>query len=71
MITLLAYSLNLVKEGSTTLEEVDRVTFTDAGLEAELKAKRKSGLTCTTCGAELQPEWIDCPYCMTPRFADL
>ncbi len=70
MKTLLAYSLNLVKEGHTTLEEVERVTFTDAGLEAELKAKRKSGLTCTTCAAELQPEWVDCPYCMTPRFSD-
>ncbi|MEL6786363.1 MAG: GspE/PulE family protein [Cyanobacteria bacterium J06607_15] len=68
MITILAYSLNLVKEGHTTLEEVERVTFTDSGLEAELKAKRKSGLTCNTCSAELQPEWLDCPYCMTPRF---
>ncbi len=70
MKTLLAYSLQLVKEGYTTLEEVDRVTFTDTGLEAELKAKRKSGLTCRTCRAELQPEWIDCPYCMTPRFSE-
>ena len=68
MITILAYSLNLVKEGHTTLEEVERVTFTDSGLEAELKAKRKSGLTCRTCSAELQAEWLDCPYCMTPRF---
>ncbi|NJK54772.1 MAG: type II/IV secretion system protein [Pleurocapsa sp. SU_5_0] len=68
MITILAYSLNLVREGQTTLEEVERVTFTDSGLEAELKAKRKSGLTCRTCRAELQPEWLDCPYCMTPRF---
>ncbi len=68
MITILAYSLDLVKEGHTTLEEVERVTFTDSGLEAELKAKRKSGLTCRTCRAELQPEWLDCPYCMTPRF---
>ena len=42
MTTLLAYSLNLVKNGYTTLEEVERVTFTDSGLEAELKAKRKS-----------------------------
>ena len=69
MITILAYSLDLVKEGQTTLEEVERVTFTDSGLEAELKAKRKSGLTCRTCSAELQPEWLDCPYCMTPRFS--
>ena len=70
MTTLLAYSLNLVREGYTTLEEVERVTFTDSGLEAELKAKRKSSLTCRTCRAELQPEWLDCPYCLTPRFED-
>jgi type IV pilus assembly protein PilB len=70
MKTLLAYSLDLVRQGSTTLEEVERVTFTDTGLEAELKAKRKSGLTCKTCDATLQPEWLDCPYCMTPRFQD-
>jgi type IV pilus assembly protein PilB len=69
MITILAYSLNLVREGHTTLEEVERVTFTDSGLEAELKAKRKSGLTCRNCKAELQPEWLDCPYCMTSRFS--
>jgi type IV pilus assembly protein PilB len=68
MVTLLAYSLNLVKEGHTTLEEVERVTFTDSGLEAELKAQRKSSLTCRTCGAEAQQDWIDCPYCLTPRF---
>jgi type IV pilus assembly protein PilB len=70
MITILSYSLNLVKEGHTTLEEVERVTFTDSGLESELKAKRKSGLVCRTCSAELQPEWLDCRYCMTPRFSD-
>ena len=68
MITLLAYSLNLVQQGYTTLEEVERVTFTDSGLEAELKAKRKTSLTCSSCGAETQQEWLDCPYCMTPRF---
>lgn len=70
MITILAYSLDLVKEGHTTLEEVERVTFTDSGLEAELKAKRKSGLICRTCDAQLKPEWLDCPYCMTSRFSD-
>lgn len=68
MTTLLSYSLNLVQQGYTTLEEVERVTFTDSGLEAELKAKRKSSLACRTCHAELQQEWLDCPYCMTPRF---
>lgn len=70
MVTLLSYSLNLVREGATTLEEVERVTFTDTGLEAELKAKRKTSLSCRTCNAELQQEWFDCPYCMTPRFHD-
>jgi len=70
MKTLLAYSLNLVRQGSTTLDEVERVTFTDTGLEAELKAKRKSSLTCRNCAAELRPEWLDCPYCTTPRFQD-
>ncbi|MBD1897398.1 GspE/PulE family protein [Coleofasciculus sp. FACHB-129] len=70
MKTLLAYSLDLVRQGYTTLEEVERVTFTDSGLEAELKAKRKSGLECVTCTAELKPEWLDCPYCMTPRFSE-
>lgn len=70
MKTLLAYSLQLVREGATTFEEVERVTFTDSGLEAELKAKRKQGLTCKTCHAELKPEMLDCPYCLTPRFLD-
>ncbi|AFY39250.1 type II secretion system protein E [[Leptolyngbya] sp. PCC 7376] len=68
MLSILAYSLDLVKEGYTTFDEVERVTFSDSGLEAELKAKRKTGLTCGTCAAELKPEWVDCPYCMTPRF---
>jgi type IV pilus assembly protein PilB len=68
MVTLLSYSLNLVQQGYTTLEEVERVTFTDSGLESELRAKRKTSLTCRTCGADNQPEWLDCPYCMTPRF---
>ncbi|WP_204139103.1 GspE/PulE family protein [Halomicronema sp. CCY15110] len=68
MKTLLAYSLNLVRQGYTTLDEVERVTFTDTGLEAELKARRKSSLTCETCHAELQQDWLDCPYCLTPRF---
>ncbi len=70
MKTLLAYSLELVIQSHTTLEEVERVTFTDSGLEAELKAKRKSSLECRSCHAELKPEWLDCPYCTTPRFQD-
>lgn len=70
MKTLLAYSLDLVRQGYTTLEEVERVTFTDTGVEDELRAKRKSSLTCRGCGAETKQEWFDCPYCLTPRFAD-
>jgi type IV pilus assembly protein PilB len=70
MQTLLAYSLSLVRQGLTTLEEVERVTFTDTGLEAEMRAKRKSVLSCRTCMAELKQEWLDCPYCLTPRFQD-
>jgi type IV pilus assembly protein PilB len=70
MKTLLAYSLDLVRQGYTTLEEVERVTFTDSGLEAELQAKRKTSLECRACNAELKLEWLECPYCMTPRFVD-
>jgi type IV pilus assembly protein PilB len=70
MKTLLSYSLNLVRQGSTTLEEVERVTLTDSGVESELKAKRKSSLTCRCCGAGLKQEWLDCPFCTTPRFQD-
>jgi type IV pilus assembly protein PilB len=70
MVTLLAYSLNLVRQGLTTFDEVERVTFTDTGLEAELRAKRKSSLECKVCQAEVQPDWLDCPYCMTPRFQE-
>lgn len=70
MQTLLSYSLNLVQKGETTLDEVERVTFTDSGLESELKAKRKSSLTCRVCAAELQQEWLECPYCLSSRFED-
>ncbi|WP_299412716.1 GspE/PulE family protein [Acaryochloris sp. IP29b_bin.148] len=70
MQTLLAYSLKLVENGETSLEEVERVTFSDSGLKAELKAKRKTALNCHVCNAALLPEWLDCPYCLTPRFAE-
>ena len=68
MKPLLQYSLNLVREGYTTFEEVERVTFTDSGLEAEMKRLAKQNLICKSCNAELQAEWSKCPYCMTPRF---
>lgn len=70
MQTLLSYSLDLVRNGMTSLEEVERVTFTDTGLAAELKAKRKISLTCRFCSADLKQEWLDCPYCMTARFQE-
>jgi type IV pilus assembly protein PilB len=70
MQTLLAYSIDLVRQGLCTLEEIERVTFTDTGLEAELRAKRKTSLTCRVCSAGMQQEWLDCHYCMTPRFQD-
>ncbi len=70
MQTLLSYSINLVRTGLTTFDEIERVTFTDTGLEAELRTKRKSSLTCRGCSAEMQQEWLDCPYCMTSRFQE-
>lgn len=70
MKTLLSYSLNMVREGQTTLEEVERVTFTDSALESELKTKRKSSLTCRVCSADLKQEWLDCPFCLTARFQE-
>ncbi|NJL99402.1 MAG: type II/IV secretion system protein [Synechococcaceae cyanobacterium SM2_3_2] len=69
MKTLLAYSLMLVQQGHTTLEEVDRVTLTDKGIEGEMKARARSLNTCRNCGAELHIDWMDCPYCLTPKFS--
>ncbi len=68
MKTLLAYSLMLVQQGHTTLEEVDRVTLTDKGIEGEMKARARTFNTCRNCGAELHLDWMDCPYCLTPKF---
>lgn len=68
MKTLLSYSLMMVKQGATTLEEVNRVVLTDKGLEAERKAMAKSLNTCRGCGAKLEVDWLECPYCLTPKF---
>ena len=67
MKTLLGYSLDLVREGHTTLEEVGRMVLTDAGLESERRARALSTLTCKGCGGGLQEGWLECPYCLTPR----
>ena len=63
MKTLLRYSLELVRQGHTTLEEVGRMILTDSGLESERRArallkttnwcrdwlKRPSRYGCSTC----------------------
>ena len=67
MKTLLGYSLDLVREGHTTLEEVDRMVLTDAGLESEQRARALNTVTCRGCGGGLQEGWLECPYCLTPR----
>lgn len=67
MKSLLGYGLDLVREGYTTLEEVERMLLTDTGLESERRARALSALTCKGCGAGLQDEWLECPYCLTIR----
>jgi type IV pilus assembly protein PilB len=67
MKSLLGYGLDLVREGYTTLEEVERMLLTDTGLESERRARALSALTCKGCGAGLQDEWLECPYCLTSR----
>ena len=67
MKTLLGYGLDLVRQGLTTLEEVERMLLTDTGLESERRARALSTLTCQGCGAGLQDEWLECPYCLRVR----
>ena len=67
MKTLLGYSLELVRKGQTTLEEVGRMILTDSGLESERRARALSTVTCDRCGGGLQEAWLECPYCLTPR----
>jgi type IV pilus assembly protein PilB len=67
MKTLLGYGLQLVREGHTTLAEVERMLLTDSSLESERRSRSLSTLTCSHCGAGLQEEWLECPYCLTNR----
>ncbi len=67
MKTLLGYSLELVRQGQTTLDEVERMILTDSGLESERRAKALHAISCQGCGAGLQDSWLECPYCLTPR----
>ena len=59
--TLLRYSLELVREGHTTLEEVGRMILTDSGLESERRACALSTMTCSGCGAGLQESCLNVP----------
>jgi type IV pilus assembly protein PilB len=67
MKTLLGYGLDLVRQGITSLDEVERMLLTDTGLESERRARALSTLTCKGCGAGLQDEWLECPYCLRVR----
>ena len=67
MKTLLGYGLELVRVGLTSFEEVERMLLTDTGLESERQARALSTLTCKGCGAGLQDEWLECPYCLVTR----
>ena len=67
MKSLLGYGLDLVREGHTTLEEVERMLLTDSGLETEQRARALNSLTCKGCGGGMRDEWLECPYCLTSR----
>ncbi|MEY2646004.1 MAG: hypothetical protein RLZZ611_2653 [Cyanobacteriota bacterium] len=70
MKTLLGYSLELVRQGYTTLEEVERMILTDSGVESERRLKALRTISCRGCGAGLRDDWLDCPYCLTARGVD-
>jgi type IV pilus assembly protein PilB len=67
MKTLLGYGLDLVRQGLTSLEEVERVLLTDAGIETERRARAVEAVSCKGCGAGMPDEWLECPYCLTVR----
>lgn len=67
MKTLLGYGLDLVRQGETTLDEIERMILTDSSLETERRAKALNTISCRGCGAGLRDEWLECPYCMTER----
>ncbi|MFM8259523.1 MAG: GspE/PulE family protein, partial [Vulcanococcus sp.] len=70
MKTLLGYGLDLVRQGYTTLEEIERMILTDSALESERRIRALHTITCQGCGAGLRDAWLECPYCLTSRGAD-
>jgi type IV pilus assembly protein PilB len=54
MVTLKDYSLRLVGQGSTTVDEVIRVTISDTGGEDSL---------CRRCKNPIGDDFIKCPFC--------
>lgn len=54
MVPLKEYSLKLVRDGYTDLDEVLRVTMTDEGEEK----------LCGGCKAVVEETWTRCPYCL-------
>jgi type IV pilus assembly protein PilB len=70
MKTLLGYGLDLVRQGYTTLEEIERMILTDSALESERRSRALHTITCRSCGAGLRDTWLECPYCLTARSID-
>jgi type IV pilus assembly protein PilB len=70
MKTLLGYGLDLVRQGHTTLEEIERMILTDSALESERRIRALHTITCQGCGAGLRDAWLECPYCLTARGTD-
>lgn len=79
MIPLKDYSLRLVGQGHTTVEEVIRVTLADTGGDDKLCTKCRNPIgddfikcpfcqhelkvSCTRCGTLQQEGWTSCPKC--------
>jgi len=57
----------LITQGYTTLEEVERVTFTGLALSQEAQAKLYNLVWDVV---ELNRNWAGCPYCMTSSFLE-
>ena len=78
MKTLVEYSINLAREGLTTLDEVIRVTFSGEGTAAFCPGCAKPvgeefykcpfcqyelKKTCRRCGSVIKDDWVSCTQC--------